>query len=157
MPKPATPPMPLAAGNRVVLCEMPLLTGCEMTVGRVYTVVHLDGSCVCTTTDVAGENATYHHARVRLVTPFSRLTNGGWVCEADGVRFTFFKPTPGCPFRGVDFKGDWWCKAYADSDEWATRAPTRDQGIAELYEIVADARESRDGRRREEELAELEL
>lgn len=63
---------------------------------------------------------------------FYRLGNGGWGCEIDGVRFTFFKPAPGVPFKGVDFKGDWWCKAYFAAEPTCVRAATREEGIREL-------------------------
>ena len=63
---------------------------------------------------------------------FSRLVNGGWCCDIDGTRFTFFRPTPGVPFKGVDFKGDWWCKAYYEAEPICVRAATREEGIREL-------------------------
>jgi hypothetical protein len=74
------------------------------------------------------------------VMKFNRLINGGWDCDVDGIRFTFFKPTPGVPFRGVDFKGDWWCRAYFDGDEACLRARTREEGIRELQETIAELR-----------------
>jgi hypothetical protein len=78
-----------------------------------------------------------------MATKYSRLVNGGWECEAEGVRFTFFRPTRGVPFRGVDFKGDWFCKAYFDGDECVERATTREEGIRLLKETIADCRRER--------------
>lgn len=69
---------------------------------------------------------------------FKRAANGGWCCEIDGVRFTFFRPTPGVPFFGVDFKGDWRCRMYAADGVYVTRAATREGGINELLEGLGE-------------------
>ena len=65
---------------------------------------------------------------------YKACANGGWACEIDGVKFTFFKPIAGIPFKGVDFKGDWWCKMYVAGKVFAARATTREEGIQMLLE-----------------------
>jgi len=74
------------------------------------------------------------------VASYKRTANGGWTCEVDGVRFTFFRPTPGCLFLGVDYAGDWHCKAYFDGDEMIHRARTREEGVRDMLETIADIR-----------------
>ena len=61
----------LKKGDRVRLLSHP--TGQEsstlpLTVGNVYIVRYLEGSCVCTSTDHPGLDARYHIDRVEKVT-----------------------------------------------------------------------------------------
>lgn len=74
---------------------------------------------------------------------YKRLVNGGWGCTVEGIRFKFFRPTPGTIFHGVDYKGDWHCKVYLpDGDEMAVRSKTREEAISEVLEEVYRAAEA---------------
>lgn len=50
-------------------------------------------------------------------------------------------------FLGVDFKGDWFCRAYFDGDQCEDRAASREEGIRFLQDTIADNRREREIRR----------